>query len=182
MTRDLDSRPRRSPVRRLFGCAAALIGLLAVSAIALVGLSGVDSFRSGVRRVLGDDLSAEVRTRLDQVVDSPADAARTAIDRLPDLGATCDEYVSTTRWGDAHEGGESLIVTPTRCTRDAGIAVLDATWTELVRLEPRADVGGMRDQLACHLIGAPNKATWNLEPWRPDAGITETVRARCNPT
>jgi hypothetical protein len=40
----------------------------------------------------------------------------------------------------------------------------------------------MRDQLACHALGAPDKATWNLEPWRPDVGLLLIMAAGCNPT
>jgi hypothetical protein len=40
----------------------------------------------------------------------------------------------------------------------------------------------MHDQLVCHGIGAPDKATWNLEPWRPDVGLLAVLAAGCNPS
>ncbi|NNH05867.1 DUF2599 domain-containing protein [Cellulomonas fimi] len=88
--------------------------------------------------------------------------------------------VEATAWGD-REGGESLAVTPTAWARASGAAAERLTWTQLVALEPRADSPTMRDQLSCHQLGAPDKATWNLEPWRPDVGWLSVVAARCNP-
>ena len=32
-----------------------------------------------------------------------------------------------------------------------------------------------------HALGAPDKDSWNLEPWRPDVGLLATLTARCNP-
>lgn len=88
--------------------------------------------------------------------------------------------VEATAWGD-REGGESLAVTPSAWARASGAAAERLTWTQLVALEPRADSPTMRDQLSCHQLGAPDKATWNLEPWRPDVGWLSVVAARCNP-
>jgi len=84
-------------------------------------------------------------------------------------------------WGE-REGGRSLAVDPTAWARTAGAAGRDVLWTALVAAEPEADTPGMHDQLACHALGAPDKATWNLEPWRPDVGLVAVLAARCNPT
>jgi hypothetical protein len=84
-------------------------------------------------------------------------------------------------WGQ-REGGRSLAVEPTAWARDAGQAGEVGTWTELVRAVPEADTQTMRDQLTCHVLGAPDKATWNLEPWRPDVGLLMTLAASCNAT
>jgi hypothetical protein len=62
------------------------------------------------------------------------------------------------------------------------MAAEEAVWSALVAAEPEADAQNVRDQLTCHLIGAPDKATWNLEPWRPDVGLLETIAALCNPS
>jgi hypothetical protein len=86
-----------------------------------------------------------------------------------------------TDWGN-REGGRSLAVEPTPWARHAGQAGEVGTWTELVRAVPEADSPTMRDQLTCHVLGAPDKATWNLEPWRPDIGLLRTLAARCNAT
>jgi hypothetical protein len=84
-------------------------------------------------------------------------------------------------WGQ-REGGRSLAVEPTSWARSAGQAGEVGTWTELVRAVPEADTQTMRDQLTCHVLGAPDKNTWNLEPWRPDVGLLMTLAASCNAT
>jgi len=84
-------------------------------------------------------------------------------------------------WGE-REGGRSLAVEPSPWARTAGMAGEVGTWTELVRAYPEVDTQTMRDQLTCHVIGAPDKATWNLEPWRPDIGLLGTLAAACNQT
>ncbi|CPU68017.1 Protein of uncharacterised function (DUF2599) [Mycobacteroides abscessus] len=63
----------------------------------------------------------------------------------------------------------------------AGTATAGSAGTQVVAAEPEADTPTMHDQLVCHAVGAPDKATWNLEPWRPDVGLLATMSARCNP-
>ncbi|MEL7974491.1 DUF2599 domain-containing protein [Isoptericola sp. F-RaC21] len=89
--------------------------------------------------------------------------------------------VAGTDWGD-REGGRSLAVVPTDWAREAGQAGTDLVWAELVAADPGVDSATMHDQLECHAIGAPDKDSWNLEPWRPDVGLVATMAARCNPT
>ena len=89
--------------------------------------------------------------------------------------------VEHTAWGE-REGGRSLAVTPSAWARDGGFAASDLTWSQLVALEPDADSATMHDQLRCHELGAPDKATWNLEPWRPQVDGLAMIAARCNPT
>ncbi len=85
-------------------------------------------------------------------------------------------------WRDLDdEGGRSLAVAPTDAVRAGGLASEELLWAEIVAQEPDADAPGVRDQLTCHVVGAPDKATWNLEPWRPDVGLLATLAARCNP-
>jgi Protein of unknown function (DUF2599) len=107
-----------------------------------------------------------------------------------DVPADGDRAVTTTlgtaalagaTWGE-REGGRSLAVDPTAWARDAGVAGRDVLWAALVTAEPEADSPAVHDQLVCHAIGAPDKATWNLEPWRPDVGLVAVLAARCNPT
>ncbi|WP_034223687.1 DUF2599 domain-containing protein [Actinotalea ferrariae] len=88
-------------------------------------------------------------------------------------------------WADrGDEGGLSLVVVPRPWVRAGGAAGVEAVWSAL---GARADLGadavapGMRDQLECHAVGAPDKESWNLEPWRPDVGLLATLTARCNP-
>jgi hypothetical protein len=83
-------------------------------------------------------------------------------------------------WGE-REGGRSLAVVPTPWARAAGEAGTAMVWRALGDLGPEAVGPGMWEQLACHAIGAPDKESWNLEPWRPDVGLLETLLAECNP-
>ncbi|GAB4086994.1 hypothetical protein GCM10028784_36240 [Myceligenerans cantabricum] len=80
------------------------------------------------------------------------------------------------------EGGLSLAVVPEPWVRGGGESTLDLLAAQLATAEPETDSDTMRDQLACHHLGAPDKASWNLEPWRPDVGAIGTIAARCNPT
>jgi hypothetical protein len=89
--------------------------------------------------------------------------------------------VESTDWG-VREGGRSLAVTPTAWARQARTAGVDLVWSELVADDPEIESATMHDQLVCHSIGAPDKATWNLEPWRPDVGLLTVLAERCNPT
>ncbi|WNB85417.1 DUF2599 domain-containing protein [Cellulomonas sp. ATA003] len=89
--------------------------------------------------------------------------------------------VVSTDWGE-REGGRSIAVEPSEWARDAGQAGEVAVWAELVELDPEVDTPVMHDQLVCHAVGAPDKATWNLEPWRPDVGLLRIMLAGCNPT
>ena len=36
------------------------------------------------------------------------------------------------------------------------------------------------NQLACHLVGAPEKESWNLETDRPDKGLVGFMVDKCN--
>lgn len=83
-------------------------------------------------------------------------------------------------WGD-REGGRSLAVVPTDWARAAGQAGRETVWDQLVAAVPEADTTVMHDQLVCHAVGAPDKAEWNLEPWRPDVGLVAVLAAACNP-
>ncbi|MCM3533422.1 DUF2599 domain-containing protein [Cellulosimicrobium funkei] len=124
---------------------------------------------------------------------SGGDDAAGAPDGDPDGTATTDaagawevvvplgtRAVRSTDWGE-REGGRSLAVDPTAWARAAGQAGRELVWAQVVAAEPEADTPTMHDQLVCHAVGAPDKATWNLEPWRPDVGLLATMSARCNP-
>lgn len=88
--------------------------------------------------------------------------------------------VESAAWGEA-EGGRSLAVVPTEWGRTGGLAGAELAWRHLGWFAPDDATPGMRDQLLCHVLGAPDKATWNLEPWRPDVGLPATLLAQCNP-
>ena len=89
--------------------------------------------------------------------------------------------VASTSWGE-REGGRSLAVTPTDWGRVSGATGSVFAWADLLAADPTADTPGMEEQLQCHLLGAREKATWNLEPWRPAVSLVEYALARCNPT
>ncbi|QJW37923.1 DUF2599 domain-containing protein [Cellulosimicrobium protaetiae] len=109
---------------------------------------------------------------------SAGDGPAAAWDVVVTLGT---QAVRSTDWGD-REGGRSLAVDPTAWARGAGQAGQELVWAQVVAAEPESDTPTMHDQLVCHAVGAPDKATWNLEPWRPDVGLLATMAARCNPT
>lgn len=89
--------------------------------------------------------------------------------------------VAGTSWGD-REGGRSLAVSPTAWARRGGLAAEEGLRVQLPTLEPEAASSSMLDQLSCHLLGAPDKETWNLEPWRPDVSGLDMLLAQCNPS
>lgn len=107
-----------------------------------------------------------------------ADAAAFPLVVTTHLGTS---VVASTAWGD-REGGRSLAVTPTDWGRVSGATGAASAWADLLAADPSADTPGMEKQLQCHLLGARDKATWNLEPWRPDVSLVEYALARCNPT
>ncbi|MGW5919102.1 DUF2599 domain-containing protein [Nocardia fluminea] len=82
--------------------------------------------------------------------------------------------------------GPRLLVFPTQAGRKTAAPGTDElAWQEVRALDPDADAPGMRDQFLCHWVWArmvaPDKPSWNLEPWRPDVGYQATVAANCNP-
>ncbi|MEV0366692.1 DUF2599 domain-containing protein [Nocardia fusca] len=82
--------------------------------------------------------------------------------------------------------GPRLMVHPTRAGRDTTYPGSDLrAWQEIRTADPAADTPGMWDQFRCHWewarLIAPDKPTWNLEPWRPPVGYDATVDAACNP-
>ena len=88
--------------------------------------------------------------------------------------------VASATWGEA-EGGRSLAVVPTAWARAAGEAGTELVWRHVQAVAGDEATPGMHDQLVCHGLGAPDKASWNLEPWRPDVGLAATLLALCNP-
>ncbi|NCT90298.1 DUF2599 domain-containing protein [Cellulomonas sp. APG4] len=84
-------------------------------------------------------------------------------------------------WGD-REGGRSLAVVPTAWARGGHEAALELLRAQLHAAEPETTSAVMDDQLVCHSVGAPDKESWNLEPWRPDVGLLGVLAAACNPT
>ena len=80
------------------------------------------------------------------------------------------------------DGRPSLEVVPTGLLRRCGLrGVQDAAWQELLALYSDADTEGMEEQFTCHVLFAPGKDVWHLEPWRPVVDGNEMMAARCNP-
>ncbi|WP_240916290.1 DUF2599 domain-containing protein [Sanguibacter sp. HDW7] len=90
--------------------------------------------------------------------------------------------VVSATWADDVEGGRSLQVDPTAFGRSGSTAALEAVRAELAAVGPEARTTVVDHQLRCHALGAPDKDTWNLEPWRPEVDYLAYLLARCNPT
>ncbi|WP_280399112.1 DUF2599 domain-containing protein [Nocardia carnea] len=132
----------------------------------------------------------------------PPAAARTTTAAIPPAGtsaAATGTYTSTpvvdpyagrplidrVEW-TSNIDGSRLMVHPTRAGRDTTFPGAEIrAWQEVRALDPAADTPGMWDQFRCHWewarLIAPEKPTWNLEPWRPPVGYDATVDAACNP-
>gem|GEM_PF-3794937 len=64
-------------------------------------------------------------------------------------------------------------------------STLEDAWTEVIYMHRSSpnwyNEAGMYKQFKCHNMYAPNKRPWNLEPWRPNVSMGETIAHRCNP-
>ena len=148
-----------------------------------------------------DDSPDPDTTTSSPAVPAPAMTPRPAAPRQTQLHApdpaepdpaepTTDPYAGSplidhTEWTDDPDG-RRLHVYPTPAGRDDRFPpARDRAWAEILADTPDADSPGMYDQFACHWVWArlvaPNKASWNLEPWRPAPGYEATVQAMCNP-
>ncbi|WP_460718437.1 DUF2599 domain-containing protein [Nocardia heshunensis] len=102
------------------------------------------------------------------------------IDPFPDQA-----LIDRTEWTDDIDG-RRLHIYPTQAGRtDKFPAALGRAWQEVLTDAPDADTPGMYDQFRCHWewarVVAPDKPSWNIEPWRPAVGYDATVAAMCNP-
>ncbi|QVI19595.1 DUF2599 domain-containing protein [Nocardia tengchongensis] len=109
-----------------------------------------------------------------------ATPAHPAVDPLAD-----QPLIDRTEWTDEIDG-RRLRIYPTPAGRaDKFPAAGDRAWREVLTLAPDADTPGMYDQFRCHWewarAVAPDKTSWNIEPWRPAVGYDATVSALCNP-
>ncbi|GAA0901306.1 hypothetical protein GCM10009552_03750 [Rothia nasimurium] len=103
----------------------------------------------------------------------------------------CNPYILSGEWilrTDGDNAGQwSLSLTPSSCgrqiTRTAEFAhMFDEVVTKFGDSRYFTNPRGMKDQLQCHLDNASGNNTWNLEPHRPDVGLTATKAAQCNPS
>ncbi|MGW5381919.1 DUF2599 domain-containing protein [Nocardia sp. NPDC003963] len=114
----------------------------------------------------------------------------TAAATTPHPIPTVDPYagqplIDHVEWTETTDGPR-LLVHPTRAGRDTTFPGSDLrAWQEIRIADPDADTPGMWDQFRCHWewarLIAPDKPSWNLEPWRPSVGYDATVDAACNP-
>lgn len=95
--------------------------------------------------------------------------------------------VEESRW----ESGSRILISPTSLARDlspgdilAASELAPDVMAEVVEQHPgRAgdlDTSTALNQLACHMIGARDKETWNLELDRVDKGLAGFIGSRCN--
>ena len=136
---------------------------------------GADDAGAKVRVLLSSQPEADVvqlGLRPRQTTEYPVTARATVVLRA----------LERATWAEDLEGGRSLQVVPSKWGRSGSSGAREAVWRSTIALEPAADTDVMGYQLRCHALGAPEKASWNLEPWRPDVSYLEYVLAKCNPT
>lgn len=110
-------------------------------------------------------------------------AARTPVPAIdPYAGLPLIDHIEWTHNAD----GSRLTVHPTEAGRATTFPGADQrAWAEIRAADATADTPGMWEQFRCHWdwarLVAPDKPTWNLEPWRPPVGYDATVEAACNP-
>lgn len=140
---------------------------------------------AGARVEVGQDGPDAVSWDLvrDAVVRTDGAVAEASVPAASVAGILSAGALESATWRDLDdEGGRSLAVVPSSWARTGSLAAEELLWAQLAAQEPDAATQGVRDQLTCHVIGAPDKASWNLEPWRPDVGLLATLAARCNPS
>ncbi|UZN02603.1 DUF2599 domain-containing protein [Cellulomonas sp. S1-8] len=89
--------------------------------------------------------------------------------------------VASATWGEA-DGGPSLLVVPAGWVRRGSLAAQQALVSQVAQTVPEAASASMQAQLWCHVLGAPDKASWDVEPWRPEVSTATMLLTRCNPT
>jgi hypothetical protein len=133
----------------------------------------------------GDETASADRSTMNTTTTTSTTIAPTAFTPTPAPPVYVAPFIDRVAWATT-EQGPSLQVFPTESGRYVqGETDLDPAWAEVVALDPTADSPGMREQFACHWrfarIVAPDKTSWNLEPWRPVVTDAEMVASRCNP-
>lgn len=122
-----------------------------------------------------------------QVVDHNVSGVVYPVIADPYLGR---DMIKGYRWAYHSGYGWTMMVTPTDWSRFLAGAYLAGVYG-FKELQAKSggsldtNVDGMRDQYICHqqivAVRYPNKATWNLDEWRPNVSYLQTVNARCNP-
>jgi hypothetical protein len=144
-----------------------------------------DARAAGARVQVAQDSADSLTWRLQQdaVVRTDGSVEDGTVPAASVAGIVSAGALGSATWRDLDdEGGRSLAVVPTAWARTGTLAAEELLWAQLAAQEPDAATQAVRDQLTCHVIGAPDKESWNLEPWRPDVGLLATLAARCNPS
>ena len=183
------------------------VGASVLSVALLAGCTQVpDSLPDTARRFFSrarNHLPSNPTDRIrEQISDIPSDLRGVASDVAQRAGSIVNDAAANAQlpeepalysatWAYREdEGGRTLMVVPAQWVRDTarGInvaqtqAATNRLFDELVNAEPEANSQAMLDQLRCHVLGVPDKDSWNLEPWRPDVGLAATIAALCNPS
>lgn len=109
---------------------------------------------------------------------APGEADRTS---APPSRCESEALIEQVDWIEL-DGRPSLEVWPTQDLRLCGpYGASERAWQEVLELRPAADSPGMEEQFTCHLLFAPTKDVWHLEPWRPVVDGAELLASRCNP-
>lgn len=101
------------------------------------------------------------------------------------------KYIKSATWKERREGF-TLEVTPTAWARKQhSHSAAEDGWDELYAKYKNEGRGikknkqGLRDQYMCHqefvTYADSDKATWNLDEWRPHVGYPRTIAMACNP-
>jgi len=97
------------------------------------------------------------------------------------------DLIDSASWIYRKGVGFTLSVSPSGWLRafagsyPAGSAAWDELYDKYRARGLTVNLGGMRDQLICHVQIAAFKTTYNLDEWRSDVGYAQTLNSKCNP-
>jgi hypothetical protein len=162
-----------NPISRVRSGAAILL------CVALLPAGGCGSDQSSTAATTAVAPTTTATTTAAMPISTPLAAVPT-VDPYADLA-----LIDHVEWTGGIDGAR-LLVFPTQAGRHTTFPGSDErAWQEVLAQSADADSPGMRDQFICHWewarMVAPNKPSWNLEPWRPAVGYQATVQASCNP-
>ena len=110
-----------------------------------------------------------------------------AVDRVAVTSHASHPLVRRATWIDDPPGYQ-LVVKPSKYGRKHAASYGSRALKQALSFARPAPVKmtkdmheSLRNQLRCHAVFAPHKATWNLESFRPNVGYEQTVAASRNP-